>query len=128
MRLGVARLCLDCDEVHDAERCPRCGSETSAFLTRWVKPEAPAQTTRLTPSIDRAERVDTYRQLLEPERKRSGAGRLVARGVIGVAILGAVRLAWRAGHTLRDDLSPRKVTPPRPAETSRTGRPDVPPE
>ena len=32
MKLGVARLCLDCDEVHDEERCPTCASEVFAFL------------------------------------------------------------------------------------------------
>ena len=36
MQLNVARLCLDCEEVHDAQRCPVCASETFAYLTRWV--------------------------------------------------------------------------------------------
>ena len=31
MKLVVARLCLDCDEVHDEERCPTCASEVFAF-------------------------------------------------------------------------------------------------
>jgi hypothetical protein len=37
MQLNVARLCLDCEEIHDdAQRCPVCASETFAYLTRWV--------------------------------------------------------------------------------------------
>ena len=38
MRLDEARLCLDCEEIHDNQECPSCGSEAFAFLTRWVKP------------------------------------------------------------------------------------------
>jgi hypothetical protein len=36
MQLGVARLCLDCEEVHDAQTCPVCASESFAFLKKWV--------------------------------------------------------------------------------------------
>ena len=36
MQLRMARLCLDCEEVHDAQQCPVCASETFAYLTRWV--------------------------------------------------------------------------------------------
>jgi hypothetical protein len=42
MRLAVARLCLNCEEVHEGDRCPVCGSETFAFLKRWV-PAAAAE-------------------------------------------------------------------------------------
>ena len=38
MRLMNARLCLDCEEVHDEQHCPICSSESFAFLTRWVTP------------------------------------------------------------------------------------------
>jgi hypothetical protein len=36
MQLNVARLCLDCEEVHSSQSCPTCASETFAYLTRWV--------------------------------------------------------------------------------------------
>ena len=36
VQLNVARVCLDCEEIHDSQRCPVCASETFAFLTRWV--------------------------------------------------------------------------------------------
>ena len=46
MQLNMARVCLDCEEIHDSRRCPVCASETFAFLTRWVpriEPHAPVR-------------------------------------------------------------------------------------
>ena len=39
MQLRVARLCLDCEELHVEKRCPRCTSEHHAFLTTWLPSE-----------------------------------------------------------------------------------------
>ena len=53
MQLNAARLCLNCEEVHAAHRCPRCASETFAYLTRWVpRVESPSPPARpiLTPT------------------------------------------------------------------------------
>jgi hypothetical protein len=36
MQLRGARLCLDCEEIHEAQQCPVCASEVFAYLTRWV--------------------------------------------------------------------------------------------
>lgn len=40
MKLRDARLCIDCDEVYEAEgtyaRCPSCGSESFALISRWI--------------------------------------------------------------------------------------------
>ena len=36
MQLRVARLCLDCEELHSETRCPRCASESYAFLSTWL--------------------------------------------------------------------------------------------
>ena len=36
MQLNRARLCLDCEELHEDQQCPVCASETFAFVTRWV--------------------------------------------------------------------------------------------
>src|SRR5436309_2265818 len=101
MQLGVARLCLDCEEVHDAHRCPVCGSETFAFLKRWVKPAVPLPKANPreqdVPPPERVEQVETYEQLLKPDGHRSHKGRLIAGGALGLAVLGAARLAWRVG-------------------------------
>ena len=39
MQLRVARLCLDCEELHTENRCPRCISEHSAMRTMWLPVE-----------------------------------------------------------------------------------------
>ena len=80
MRLDDARLCLDCEEVHEEQVCPSCGSEAFAYLTRWVqpasdraprrRPEPPA--TRQEPRT--SEQLDAYRQLLSDAPPRSKAG------------------------------------------------------
>lgn len=36
MQLRKARLCLDCEELHDERRCPVCASGTFAYLTQWM--------------------------------------------------------------------------------------------
>ena len=36
MHLYDARLCLDCEELHTADRCPCCASDAFAFLNRWI--------------------------------------------------------------------------------------------
>src|SRR5713101_264488 len=109
MRLAVARLCLDCEEVHDADRCPVCGSETFAFLKKWVPPTALAEGSlrfrQDVRSSESPEQVKTYQQLLKPDRPASRKRGLIARGALGLAILGAVRLVWHFGKTTREDGS-----------------------
>jgi hypothetical protein len=39
MQLRVARLCLDCEELHMDNACPRCASESYAFLSNWLRVE-----------------------------------------------------------------------------------------
>ena len=39
MQLRVARLCLDCEELHTDNVCPRCASESYAFLSKWLPTE-----------------------------------------------------------------------------------------
>src|SRR5262250_1024406 len=39
MQLRVARLCLDCEELHTDNACPRCASESYAFLSNWLHVE-----------------------------------------------------------------------------------------
>lgn len=37
MQLRVARFCLDCEELHTDNSCPRCASESYVFLSSWLK-------------------------------------------------------------------------------------------
>lgn len=39
MQLRVARLCLDCEELHSENCCPRCASQSYAFLVNWLPVE-----------------------------------------------------------------------------------------
>jgi hypothetical protein len=95
MQLGVARLCLDCHEIHEHERCPVCTSEAFAFITRWIKVEnATVQPppARQTPAD--LEKVNTYRQLLNPQPKRSGASRWLRNGGLLVVAGYVARYGW----------------------------------
>ena len=105
MKLVNARLCLDCEEVHDEQHCPICGSESFAFMTRWVTPadtvaEPPAQQPHPPEGVERRkqlarrEQVDAYRQILNPAPARRG--RMVAGGALGLALIGVARMLWRA--------------------------------
>jgi hypothetical protein len=88
MKLNTARLCLDCDEVHDEAQCPSCASESFAFIKRWVKaPEARAHAAEVNES--RVERAATYRALLAANNESNVTKRLVRGGVVGLAVLGA---------------------------------------
>ena len=107
-----ARLCLDCEEVHDLQHCPICSSESFAFLTRWVTPsdtaaaEAAPRTTRPPDPVGRREQVDAYRQILNPAPPPN-RGRLVARGALGLALLGVARMVWRAAPEPGADSKPQ---------------------
>lgn len=121
MRLMNARLCLDCEEVHDQQHCPICGSESFAFLTRWVTPsdtvaaaEPAPRATRPPDAVDRREQVDAYRQILNPTPTPPTRGRLVARGALGLALLGVARIIWRAAPEPRPDPKPE----PRPKSSN----------
>jgi hypothetical protein len=127
MQLRNARLCLDCEEVHDAAHCPMCASESFAFITRWVpspsgdgaQAGASAVPATRTPPRERPlqappvepvarETLDTYRQLLSGRPAPSSNWRLVKRGALGLAIFGLAGLAWkqqnqRGGTSPRDD-------------------------
>lgn len=97
MRLRDARLCLDCDEVHDATLCSACGSESFTYISRWIpapeaeRPERPLPT-------ERTEQTKLYRELLadgEPARGR----RFLKRGLLGLTALGVAGWAWRTSRT-----------------------------
>ena len=86
MQLQIARLCLDCDEIHDAQQCPVCASETFTYITRWVPaPERRSRPRATTPSP----RADLYAALTD-DTARSTSGRLFKGGVLGLTALGLV--------------------------------------
>lgn len=87
MQLRNARLCLDCEEVHEAEQCPICASEMFASITRWV----PAPERRARPRTNPAnERTDAYRALLDSETRPSTTRRLLKHGALGLTAVGLI--------------------------------------
>lgn len=106
MQLRTARLCLDCEEIHEAQECPVCLSEAFVYLTRWVPAEE--RRTRRLPSATN----------VTPEK--SGVTRWVQRGVVGLAVMAASR--WLLQQKTSDE---KPSTPPAPPKGSAdpTGRP-----
>jgi hypothetical protein len=108
MRLSVARLCLDCEEVHESDTCPVCGSETFAFVKRWVPASSTAAKSnppvlQQSPQGRSVEQLETYDQLLKPSPGRTRKRGFIAGGALGLAVLGATRLIWRSGKTKKQD-------------------------
>ena len=98
MHLGVARLCLDCHEVHEYDRCPACTSEAFAFITRWITLENAALGTGIQRNSTSAvvEKIDTYRQILQPAAgKGYRAGKWLRNGGLLVAAGYVARWGWQ---------------------------------
>jgi hypothetical protein len=91
MQLHIARLCLDCNEVHDSQRCPVCGSEAFAYLTRWV----PAPERRLRRRASTSPEAEVYRELVAAAPSAPKGGRLLKRGALSLTMLAAAGWAWR---------------------------------
>jgi hypothetical protein len=86
MQLRSARLCLDCEELHEDDQCPVCASEAFAFVTRWI------------PVDDKRPR---RRPQPPPPAPSTGVSRLVKTGAIAMA---AVATGWLWTSTRpRDD-------------------------
>jgi hypothetical protein len=97
MQLRVARVCLDCEEVHEAQQCPVCASETFAFLTRWVP-------------VDERRGARTVQRAPAEPAASAAAGRWVKGGVAGLALLAAGQWVWRATRPgLNADISKHKT-------------------
>ena len=81
MQLRNARMCLDCEELHEQQQCPVCASESFAFLTRWI------------PVDERRHRPN---RAARPESSPSKAGASwVTSGIAGVAMIAVGRWLWR---------------------------------
>ena len=92
MQLRVARLCLDCEEIHDQQTCPLCSSESFAYISRWV----PAPERQMKPhELPSPQTADVYRQLLDSNNQQAGARRWVKRGILGLGVAALAGWAWR---------------------------------
>jgi hypothetical protein len=96
VQLRTARLCLDCEEIHEAQQCPICASETFAYISRWVTaPERRARKRSTEPAPD----ADTYKQLVDPQSNRPTAMRVIKGGAVGIAAITLARWLWRQRNT-----------------------------
>lgn len=86
MQLRTARLCMDCEEIHEDQQCPVCASETFAFLTRWV------------PVEDR--RIRRWPTATKVIPEKSGVARWAQRGAIGLAVMAASRWLWQSSRRI----------------------------
>jgi|SRR4030095_4667642 hypothetical protein len=117
MQLRSARLCLDCDEVHDAQQCPACASESFAFMTRWVPVPDRSQKRPRPTEASSPEALGAYREMLSPEEKQGGRWRTIRRGALGLAIFGIAGWMWRhntrpggrAGQTADDETTQQRT-------------------
>ncbi len=82
MQLRVARLCLDCEDVHASQQCPVCASETFAYLTRWVP--APERRSQPRPAAEQRERPPSP----SPSPSLASRKKLVGYGMLGVGVVG----------------------------------------
>ena len=110
MHLGVARLCLDCHEVHEYAHCPACTSEAFVFITRWIKLEdAPVRSPgEQKEQSAAAEKIDTYRKILQPPPRRARTNKWLRNGGLLLVAGYLARWGW--------DMANR-----RPRETSTEG-------
>jgi hypothetical protein len=92
MQLRLARLCLDCEEIHDQQSCPVCSSESFAYITRWIP--QPDGLTRPKPTSP-PEAAETYRELINPSPPTSAARQWAKRGAVALGALGLASWAWR---------------------------------
>src|SRR2546422_11504739 len=103
MQLRIARLCLDCEEIHADQQCPVCASEAFTFIKRWV----PAPERRAKPRTENSTEADTYRRLTGAEAKPVGTAQLVKRAVVGLAAASVAGWLWH-----RTTREPRPTSPP----------------
>jgi hypothetical protein len=114
MQLRNARLCLDCEEVHESQQCPLCASETFVFITRWVPAPERRQKPRAATPPPAPDTLDTYREMLSPEPQDGAGWRFVKRGALGLALFGVA--GWMLKRNTRPDEAPesRDDREPRP--------------
>jgi hypothetical protein len=81
MQLRRARLCLDCEELHQGQQCPKCASEAFVFLSQWIGVE---------------ERRRRQRPRPDTTQNTSAVSKWMKRGAMGLAVVTAGRVLWQS--------------------------------
>jgi hypothetical protein len=97
MQLRIARLCLDCEEIHAEQQCPVCASEAFTFIKRWI----PAPERRSRPRTENSPGPDGYRRSPANDDKQDWTGQLMKRAAVGLAAASVAGWLWR--RTTRPD-------------------------
>jgi hypothetical protein len=87
MQLHIARLCIDCEEIHDSQQCPVCASEAFEYVTRWI----PAR-----------ERRAKKRPPAPPSAPPANKSRLVGYGILGLGIVGLTQWFMKGRQMIED--------------------------
>ena len=96
--LRTARLCLDCEALHEEQQCPVCASETFAYITRWI----PLPGKRPRPKAQPAtEALEAYAEITGATPRRKG--RLVTGGLMGITAIGLAGWLWNHYQPARSD-------------------------
>ena len=83
MQLRNARLCLDCEELHEDPQCPICASESFAYLSRWIPVE---------------ERRSRRRSVRPASAPKSPVTRWAQRGAVGLAAIALSGWLWQSSR------------------------------
>lgn len=112
MQLRTARLCHDCEEIHDSQQCPACASETFTFVTRWV----PVPERRAKPRPTTSPQAEVYRRLTSDEPQPSTTGKLLKRAALGLTAVGVLGWFWGRSTEPRTGASADQTSAWRPRE------------
>jgi hypothetical protein len=92
MQLRIARLCIDCEEIHDSLQCPVCASEAFEYVTRWI----PAREGRV------------QKRPVVPPAPPPNKGKLVGYGILGLGIVGLTQWFVK-GRKMIEDAATRNA-------------------
>ena len=95
MQLRTARLCLDCDEVHDEYRCPVCASDEFTYISRWV-PVPDTRRARPRPAHAPPPELDAYREIVRGPVAAPRKGRPWVKALVGIGAASVAGLFFGA--------------------------------
>lgn len=93
--LSEARICLECDTIHDLQSCPECGSATFYFLSNWIRPRRPPVQEEQAPPPE-----TPLQQMLKPKKK----GHILRNTALaGAGLIAAYTLLFKPSKKKTED-------------------------